>query len=231
MPHFHFGAFAVFSAGLFALTGIPASAADPERNGPSFDCRKASSSVEKAICASKSLSSLDGQIGVRYETLRKGLDKASSEKLKQDQQWFVAMRNAGFADGDDRAEILLDRLHFLNAISWSTPAGVEGVWSNLAGEITVSRGADGHLSFTANAAEPSQGRWVCEVAGKLRALSASRWKEATDDPAGQLDFTRSGVTLDVLDGEGQSSPNCGLNGSLGGSYFRTGAATSLPGKN
>ncbi|KMS51825.1 hypothetical protein V474_01950 [Novosphingobium barchaimii LL02] len=228
MPHVHFGAFAVFSAGLVALTSVPVSAADPERNGPSFDCSKASSGVEKAICASKPLSSLDGQIGMRYGALRKGLDKASAEKLKQDQQWFIATRNAGFADGEDRAKILLDRLHFLNAISWSTPAGVEGVWRNLAGEITVSRGANGQLSFNANAAEPSQGRWVCEAEGKLRAIGASHWKEATDDPAGQLDFTRSGVTLDVSDAEGKSSPNCGLNGSLGGSYFRTGAATSLP---
>ncbi|MBT0669316.1 hypothetical protein HT136_13170 [Novosphingobium profundi] len=227
MSHLPLGALAILGAGLAAFSAPPASAADPERNGPSFDCTRAASEAERAICASKPLSSLDGQIGMRYAALRRGLDTSSAEKLKKDQQWFIARRDSAFGDAQARIPILKDRLTFLNAIDWSPPAGIEGVWSNLAGEIIVSRGPDGSLVFSANAVEPTNARWVCEESGKLATTSVSGWNTLGGDPEARLSFARSGATLEVSEPAGVPNPNCGLNGSLAGSYFHTAASAPV----
>ena len=218
--------FLTLAAGVVGLCGTPAGAADPERNGPSFDCSRAETDVEKAICASPALSSLDGQIAIRYRALLEGLDMRSAEKLAQDQKWFIEARNRLFADASPAARIdmLRDRLSFLNRTGFSAPAGVEGQWRNAAGEITITRDPAGGLTMTANAAEPSSGRWVCDATGRVEADGTTAWTATTTDPAGRLMLTRDGAALEVQEPQGRSSPFCGLNGSLAGSYFRLGAA-------
>jgi uncharacterized protein YecT (DUF1311 family) len=62
-----------------------------------FDCAKASTVVEKAICASPKVSTLDGQLGDAFRTaLKNHPDKADA--LKLDQRHWLAERDAAVAD-------------------------------------------------------------------------------------------------------------------------------------
>jgi len=200
--------------------GSPASAATP-----SFDCRKASSRNEKLICSSAELASLDRQIAARYKALSTQLDGASARLLRQDQQWFITSRDDTYMKAPtakDLADTLRHRLGFLNAIRLSAPAGIIGRWRNVAGEIEISRRPSGAVSFAANAAEPSTGRWVCDAQGSVAADARGRWTARITEPASsRIALDRAGPVLMVKEGDGQPG-YCGMNGSLSGGYFFVG---------
>lgn len=64
----------------------------------SFDCGKASTAVEKLICANKELSELDEKLSLEYEKQLKwmaDLDKKVAEKTKQDKKWSLESQNRG----------------------------------------------------------------------------------------------------------------------------------------
>ena len=207
---------------LGAALGLLASVAPASAASPSFDCRKASSRSEKLICANPQLATLDRQISVRYNALLAQLGGYAAERLKQDQKWFITGRDDPGTVAPtvrDLADTLRYRLSFLNAIRSSVPAGVVGTWRNVAGAIVIRRSSSGTLTFEANAAEPTTGRWVCEAQGNARPTAQSTWKVAIDDPdTASIALTREGPLLTVT--ESPMPPEyCGLNGSLSGAYF------------
>ncbi|WP_334185864.1 lysozyme inhibitor LprI family protein [Novosphingobium sp.] len=204
------------ATGLLA-SGVPASAASP-----SFDCRKASSRSEKMICANPQLATLDQQISVRYKALLAQLGGSAAERLKRDQQWFITGRDDSYTEAPtvrELADTLRYRLAFLNAVRPSVSAGIVGTWRNVAGAIVIRRSPSGTLTFEANAAEPTTGRWVCEAQGSVKPAAQSTWKVAIDDPdTASIALTREGPLLTVT--ENPMPPEyCGLNGSLSGAYF------------
>ncbi len=58
-----------------------------------FNCTKASTAIEKAICANRSLSQMDSSLGKLYSQRLKGLPKAETNQLKQEQREWLAQRN------------------------------------------------------------------------------------------------------------------------------------------
>jgi uncharacterized protein len=65
----------------------------PLARATSFDCSKASTFVEKAICSDKQLSGLDGQLAGLYKTARAAA--ANSATLESEQKaWLSARDNA-----------------------------------------------------------------------------------------------------------------------------------------
>lgn len=55
----------------------------------SFDCDKASTAMEKSICANKALNQLDSELGQVYGELKKSLPSHKAEQLiKQQQNWL-----------------------------------------------------------------------------------------------------------------------------------------------
>jgi len=63
------------------------------RVGPSFDCSKASSRIEKTICGSDELAKADADLAAAFNALSAKLDKPAKEHLAQDEVRWIARRN------------------------------------------------------------------------------------------------------------------------------------------
>ncbi len=71
---------------LLAATSLPAAAA-------SFDCAKAASPIERAICADPKLSAADGALGEAFAKARARLSPAGQQALTQDQRAWLRYRD------------------------------------------------------------------------------------------------------------------------------------------
>ncbi|MEL6439840.1 MAG: lysozyme inhibitor LprI family protein [Cyanobacteria bacterium J06621_8] len=70
-------------------------ASNLNRGNPSFDCRKASQTIEFTICDNPSLSDVDGKMGLVYWTLIHSLPSHRSNQLKQEQlDWLKTRDNS-----------------------------------------------------------------------------------------------------------------------------------------
>lgn len=212
------------------IQGDAAPVADA-RQGPSFNCAKASSAVEKAICGNPELARLDRRIAERFAALLKAMDQPGRAALRKDQQWFQGARDEGFGDAplsdEETGQLkrtLAYRASFLARIdptpSATPPPGLTGIWANEAGEIAF--GADG--SFNGNVAEPARGRWVCDAAGRVTEGKKGTFISVPEQPGWSIEVVRFRnfveLTEHASDGLAASSPYCGLNGTFAGSYFR-----------
>lgn len=66
----------------------------------SFNCEKAATAIEKAICGNNALSDLDAEVGNAYKILRSGLSAEQAEQLKREQTRWLQQRNADCANAD-----------------------------------------------------------------------------------------------------------------------------------
>jgi uncharacterized protein YecT (DUF1311 family) len=66
----------------------------PTRVGPSFDCRAASSSMERAICADSSLSEWDLRMGQQYQQAMRLRKPADAQALLESQRTWILQRNS-----------------------------------------------------------------------------------------------------------------------------------------
>lgn len=201
---------------------------------PSFDCAKASSAAEKAVCHSSELAGLDARIATEYHRLRSELDPMAFKALAKDQSWFVEVRDAIANGPEDGARISLvdefkQRLRFLRAINARPVDGFLNHWRNEVGTIDITATADGRLNIEANAVEPTVARWVCEFEGSGKVADGvldvrQVNDDGSDDNGSGLRLTRVGASLKVefvpAAGSNSSTPEyCGVNGSVDGPYF------------
>jgi len=70
----------------------PLSWGSEEASGASFDCAKASTRIEKMICADGETSDLDGQLARAYRTALSNAESAESVKAEQ-RAWLASQRN------------------------------------------------------------------------------------------------------------------------------------------
>ncbi|WP_161786175.1 lysozyme inhibitor LprI family protein [Lysobacter antibioticus] len=212
------------------MASASAFAAPPASAKPSFDCAKAASAVEKAICRNDGLARADAAVGRAYERLRKSLDSKAASGLREDQRWFIGVRDAAYdnASAANRTQslkaLLDDRARTLSQIRAQPPAGLIGSWRNLAGGIDVVDDGAGRLKVEANAAHPLDGRWLCDASGSGRSVGAALTVQVEGGERSSLKLTREGAALRVqaLDAGGKAllGPDyCGHNGSLEGVYF------------
>lgn len=215
----------VFAASL-AMAGSAAAA-------PSFNCAKATSPVEKAICAHPALADQDAAIAQQYKAVRAKLDAEAVKSLTSDQRYFLSVRDNIYAEPFTGSTPVKEigtsmryRLDFLKAINPQPAAGFVGKWKSLEGEIEITRTADGQLFVAANSAQPYNGRWVCDLSGKAVASGDSLIVSYQDGPPWTLDLTRRGAVLMVREtppagvaNDGFGPPFCGMNGSLEGAWF------------
>jgi hypothetical protein len=66
--------------------------------GPSFDCARAGTPTERAICSNAELARLDRNLGRVYSQLRRSLPADGAERLRRDQREFISGRDACGAD-------------------------------------------------------------------------------------------------------------------------------------
>lgn len=225
---------ALFRAGLLALcVFLPTAALAGSR--PSFDCGKAESIAEKAICRNSALAASDREIADDYARLKDALDPQSAAALADDQRWFVGARDGraeaeGGNNAKDIGETLKERVKFLEAVN-PHPAGTfVGAWYNEGGGLDITEAADGSLKIAANTAHPVDGRWVCEFHGTGKVsgnvLQIKQDAEDSDSKASGagLTLTLVGASLKVdfvpaPDADDQTEDFCGNNGTVTGSYF------------
>jgi uncharacterized protein len=215
---------ALLLAAALPLSPLPATA----QERPSFDCARARSEVEKAICASRELSALDRGIATAFSAARAGLDPDSARALREEQDTFNATREIALHSRDTSlAGFMRDHLAMLRRID-PAPAGAGtaaylGDWASGAGTVKIRQGEEGALAIEIATAAAITGRWVCELTGQAK-LADGKLTFTEDDVV--VTLARRGGSLEITEKlkEGQMRDYCGANGAVEGRYFRMQAA-------
>ena len=192
-----------------------------------FDCAKASTETEKAICASPEIAEADRAMSLTYEALIKRADAALKQALKVDQADFIKLRDQAFeshlSNAAVRQESLLDRTEtraeFLNWISVADSTALEGNWRNVWGLVKAEKNASGKLIVNIDVADQANGSWVCSFEGELEQKSATEAEFKGE--GGPLTLKLQGAILNI------PTPFCdetttGGFGTAAGNYFRVG---------
>lgn len=138
--------------------------AGPASAAPSFDCGKARSKAEKAICASAEASARDADVAEAYRLALSRLegDADAVARLKADQKTFVAYRDT-FIDNENLVlpDFLARRRDFLLSIDPTVRDGVEGRWRSFWGETRIGRTPRGMVEFSFWLSQPILRSWNC----------------------------------------------------------------------
>lgn len=230
-------------AARLALVGLLPLAAAAEE-GPSFDCAKASTAVESAICADWTLSAFDRWVGELYKGLAKTLPADDMAKVKADQRaWLKDERNACagansqdptvpdsaavwsclYAVYETRAIQLAQRLE----ASIDGEPGPEGPWSgsyafddgHASGALLLLAMADGSYRLQLSSVAGPGGH-ICDLSAQGEATPEGSLSFAVEDtPACWIEIDRLG------DGQGSVSLGsegcqdyCGAYGYFTGEY-------------
>lgn len=202
---------------------------------PSFDCRKATTPVEKEICARKPLGDMDRAMAKAYPTAlaRMGEDAEAVNALKASQRLFLMGRDAAFAprlgNDYDLATHMAAQLDLLRSIGPDPRRGLEGEWKTTEGSIFVgSPGREGLRPVNLRSQPGDARRWSCEFLGEAKGDSDELIVEGRDkfraDYAGwRIRIVRRGRLAEVEalppSGARGGAPFCGMNGTLAGLYF------------
>ncbi|MCA9131152.1 MAG: DUF1311 domain-containing protein, partial [Planctomycetales bacterium] len=82
-----------------ALLGFTSATSGGKVHAASFECGKASTSIEKSICRDTRLNAADEQLGAIYSMVRRNLPDAASIALKAEQNRWIKSRNEQCASG------------------------------------------------------------------------------------------------------------------------------------
>ena len=205
---------------------------------PSFDCAKAASVAEKAICADPDLAQADADVAKTYAAALKLLDARAGKALRDDQGDFIQYRDQ-IADFNkdtlknkqtvDLGEFMRDRATFLSAIRKPSVAGLIGTWSSMRGTVEIKAKSAVRLEISEEVADPVSGNESCEISGTVKVRNELRLVDTDDNnkPTGfSFTFRHSGDALVVeQSGEGKNGltepPTCGANGHADGTFFLT----------
>ncbi len=119
----------------------------PWARAATFDCDKASTSVEKVICSDTRLTNLDDQLGRQYKDVLAALSNGGA--LKAEQKAWLSSRNQ-CKDSDCIMKAYDDRIRVLNAMSApAKPGDVTGTYKmkdrGAAGVVLVQQKANGRV--------------------------------------------------------------------------------------
>ncbi|WP_148292633.1 lysozyme inhibitor LprI family protein [Paracoccus aminophilus] len=197
---------------------------------PSFDCKKAQTPVEKAICSDDEAAEADRAVGLAFQSLTARAGTALVAALRQDQRDFIAIRDEAFGlghlDQDQRVPALADRLEMrINMLNWinpEPPVGYEGNWRNTHGLLTITRDDKGQLSLQGETVDQVLGSWVCHLEGPLTEGPEGSLEVATDEGPARL--VRKEGFIELTDARpNRTQEYCGLNGGMAGPFFYIGA--------
>ncbi|WP_185970334.1 MULTISPECIES: lysozyme inhibitor LprI family protein [unclassified Mesorhizobium] len=204
---------------------------------PSFDCAKAASVAEKAICANPALAQADADIAKNYAALLKTLDAPAGKALRDDQADFIVYRDqiAGFNENTpkeqqtfDLGEFLRDRAAFLAGTRKPADASLIGRWSSVRGSVDIKAVGGAKVEISEDVViNPVSGSGSCEIDGTVANRKVLRLEDTDDNdqPTGfVVTFRRNGDALVVeQSGTGKDDrsepPSCGANGHADGTFF------------
>lgn len=216
--------FFVSLASLLAIT--PALAA------PSFDCAKARTTAERAICASADVSQLDSEIADAYKTAltRLRADANAVEALKADQRIFMRYRDEFISNPNfDLMGYFTRRRDFLRQIDPVWRDGFSGDWQSIWGETRFTRKADGKINVSSWTAHPATRSWTCGDPSESIAAEYNIDHDflQTGTPANRLRYMRQAWMLYIENASGGDSvrtkqvapTGCGHGGVETGTFF------------
>ena len=210
-----------FTIGLLLVSMASASS----QNRPSFDCAEGKEYIEKAICQSTALSTLDREIAAAYGVTRKLLDPIAQNALKNDQKRFLAGREIALTERyGNLTEFMETRLKLLRSLQAGSTgmaaADFLGEWKNQYGYIRIVQGKSDTVDIKINSAAMVTGKWLCGI--KTTAPVDSGSIAFTYEKV-SIDITRDGSALIISEkspSEDGQKPYCGNNGGVGGHYFK-----------
>jgi len=200
-----------------------------------FDCNKAASATEKAICRDESLSKMDGQMAALWGTLRA---KSSDPAIRQAQRQWLEKRDACGGDVACLTKTYQQRLGELqepvagSVDRRSAPPRFQQTWEldsrseTVASELKITGTKPLHFELHAE-----DGGNVGELEGS--AIQDSRSHARYKQPGCQLDFVLQGERLIVDEKETAEKDGCGagMGVSYDGSYITAKQFASRPAAN
>jgi len=206
-------------AALGVLAGAAAAGAQP-----SFDCSKAATPSEKAICADAELARIDRAIAAAFRQLKAEL-ASQIETLAEEQTEFLKARDACGAEQACLARTMESRR---SALALQPQQGVSdrrerfvGRYRNRIGWAIVRRRLDGGYELIATAGEAS-GRWVCDVLAAIAEVkdNVAIAEAGEENESYPVHLTMKGDSLVVSEERPLAGYSCGHNGAIAGTYRR-----------
>ncbi|MBF0185430.1 MAG: DUF1311 domain-containing protein [Magnetococcales bacterium] len=161
----------LFALGLFSGVGLAAEEATPPLKA-GFDCRKASSAVEKMICADQRLAALDAELSARYkEAVRSVADPEALQRAQR--SWLQQERNL-CSTPDCLLQIYPQRLQALSVLGNAGATAAAGKPSPFPAVYLGGFTGKERLQFMAD------GRLLVagEAPGRYQSDHNSPWKDA-----------------------------------------------------
>jgi uncharacterized protein len=208
---------------LLPVLALFAAAPAMAQTAPSFDCAKAGSAVEKAICADPALSWLDHTMGRLYAALQAGGGKA----LRDGQRAWLAQRNACPPEGRRNCLSGQYMTRFAALSAGYDKGRMLGVYGYLDGTgwMTAVPFPDGTSAVRIDTVGTAPALPACQLDldDVAAAKGGARWTDP-DTPLGDgqhcsIDMSFSGGQARLAD-HGCEAAYCGKNGRLSGSYQR-----------
>ena len=210
--------FALLLSSLLMLIGTNPIQAETH---PSFDCRKATTEVEKAICAHTDFAYFDARMEQIWKILLTAFDDDGMKaRLRQDQAAWLTVRNNCKENSACIGDAYRNRLSQL---------GFEGKQSRFSGQyeaknigdITLYPTADPTYLLAIHTADPEQGAWTCVAFGTATGKDSTLSVTVGDDSF-VIKQTDAGTLL--IDANDQvlavAQKYCGLNGGFSFTYHR-----------
>lgn len=193
--------------GLLCLAALAATGA----KAASFDCAKASSTVEKTICADANVSRLDGALGTAYRALMKtvGDDDEMSTLVKASQRDWIKLRDT-CRDAACLADTYEARIAQLDGTS-SLESGDYGMGDL---ELLVrDLGSKGRIVMLSG----GNIRWVCAYSGV--ATPPDGKSAVVGDAKLEVSFSPGVATIDDTPANRAVQQDyCGMNAMMLGDY-------------
>jgi uncharacterized protein len=195
----------------------------------SFDCAKAKSKVEKAICADPDLSKMDEQLGTVYKTALATHPLPSYVKARQiewlkdlpkgDSPGFVARLQEKYRDRIahlKNASLVAVYSDAQEKFSYDNGDAVAELWSGVDGKIHLSVWGGFQVDFALSRANDREIHTGCEFEGSVAALKSQGKNTASSAEGDQLSFTLKPASLSFDAG----NPGCFGNARLQSDEFR-----------
>ncbi len=120
--------------GLLALS-VPQASAQSAPKAPSFDCKKASSPDEKAICENYSVAWLDRQLARAWKEAKQRVGNQGLGALRASQSSWLSSRRGCGSDGACLGDRYMAQLKKLTAVGSERPS-ISGAFAYTAGETS-----------------------------------------------------------------------------------------------
>ncbi|MBU6486293.1 MAG: DUF1311 domain-containing protein [Burkholderiales bacterium] len=205
---------------LTVLTALPMAC-----RAASFDCAKAASPTEKAICATPALSQLDSELAVAWKaSLAQSQDGPA---LKRAQQQWLRLRNACGDDKSCVADRYKERLAALAGTPlaqdrWDQTWALDSRNPTQGGTLTFS-GAAPRLHFAISAYD---GAHTGENEGDITVHGETA--DYRDAQGCRLTFVRRNESIAVTEASGPETCGEGMGVSFGGRYVTFAASNAKP---